>query len=111
MKPFFSTVPLASFAFLALIAAGACGVARAESSPAGELEATTIDGHKVLLHPNGRWKYVDEAKAVEAKKVADRYPENATRPIEAQGGVLGIGRTIMPGDKDYNRGTLNPKMR
>ena len=46
-----------------------------------------------------------------AQKVAAEYPENKTRPVDAQGGIFGIGRTIMPGDKDYNRGTLNPKMR
>ncbi|MEN9479798.1 MAG: hypothetical protein RLZZ298_1193 [Pseudomonadota bacterium] len=35
-----------------------------------------------------------------------------TRPIEAQGSFLGgVGQIIMPGDKDYNRGTLNPKSR
>ena len=27
------------------------------------------------------------------------------------GGLLGLGRTVYEGDKDYNRGTLNPKMR
>jgi len=44
--------------------------------------------------------------------LAAQYPENKTRPIEAQGGLFGgFGRTIMPGDKDYNRGTLNPKSR
>ena len=28
-----------------------------------------------------------------------------------QGQLFGIGRKIQAGDKDYNRGTLNPKMR
>ena len=27
------------------------------------------------------------------------------------GGVLGFGRTIYEGEKDYNRGSLNPKTR
>ena len=33
------------------------------------------------------------------------------RERSAQGGWLGIGRTIQPGDKDYNRGSLNPNRR
>lgn len=75
------------------------------------LAATTADGQAVRLYPNGRWEFVDSARAVEAQKLAAEYPENKTRPVEAQGGVFGIGRTIMPGDKDYNRGSLNPKLR
>jgi len=76
------------------------------------LEAATVDGQKVRLFPNGRWEFVDVAKAAEANKLAAEYPENKTRPIEAQGGLFGgVGRTIMPGDKDYNRGSLNPKVR
>lgn len=75
------------------------------------VEALTVKGEKVLLHPNGRWEFVDAAKAAEAKKIADQFPENKTRPIEAQGGWFGVGRVVMPGDADYNRGSLNPKMR
>ncbi|HKY01403.1 MAG TPA: hypothetical protein VJM53_02500 [Burkholderiales bacterium] len=73
------------------------------------IEATTAKGEKVRLLPNGRWEYVNEAKQVEAKKVFESYPEN--RNPNAQGGVFGIGRSINPGDKDYNRGSLNPKTR
>ncbi len=75
------------------------------------IEAATVDGKKVLLLPNGRWHYVDPALAAEAAKVAAEYPENKTRPVAAQGGLFGEGRLIMPGDKDYNRGSLNPKLR
>lgn len=74
------------------------------------IEATTANGEKVRLLPNGRWEFVDAAKQADAKKVADTYPENHLRPEGAQGGWFG-GRYVMPGDKDYNRGTLNPKMR
>jgi len=75
------------------------------------LEAVTVNGEKVRLFPNGRWEFVDPAKAAAAQKMAGEYPENKTRPIEAQGGLFGgFGRVIMPGDKDYNRGSLNPKM-
>lgn len=74
------------------------------------IEATTASGDKVELMPDGRWRFVDQAKQAEAKKVADTYPQNHLRPEGAQGGWFGT-RTILPGDKDYNRGTLNPKMR
>lgn len=68
--------------------------------------ATTAAGEKVLLHPSGRWEYVNSVKAAEAKKIANTYPENHTRPVDAQGCLFGLGRCIMPGDKDYNRGSL-----
>ena len=71
------------------------------------VEAVTVDGEKVRLFPDGRWEYADEAAAQQA---AAKYPENQTRPEGAQGGLFGIGRTVMPGDKDYNRGSLNPKL-
>lgn len=75
------------------------------------LEALTVNGEKVRLFPNGRWEFVDAAKAAAAQKQAADYPENKTRPIEAQGGLFGgFGRVIMPGDKDYNRGSMNPKL-
>lgn len=94
-------------ALILALAAGASLAAELERTP---LEAVTVDGQKVKLFPNGRWIFVDAAKAAEAQQLAAQYPENKTRPIEAQGGLFGgFGRTIMPGDKDYNRGSLNPK--
>lgn len=75
------------------------------------LEATTTAGDKVLLRPNGRWEYVNQQKAAEARKVAEQFPENQGCPPGTQGGLFGIGRCVMPGDKDYNRGTLNPGKR
>jgi hypothetical protein len=98
----------AAVALILVLVAGQCLAAELDRTP---VEATTVDGKKVRLFPNGRWEFVDAAMAAEAQKVAAEYPENKTRPIEAQGGILGIGRTIMPGDKDYNRGSLNPKLR
>lgn len=92
----------------------------AQELPRTPVEATTTNGDKVLLHPNGRWEFVDRNKSEAAKKVSDQYPENklrpeggmvGARPEGAQGGLFGVGRTILPGDKDYNRGSLNPKMR
>jgi len=91
-----------------VLAAGQCLATELDRTP---LDALTTDGQKVRLFPNGRWEFVDAAKAAQAQKVAAEYPENKTRPVDAQGGVFGVGRTIMPGDKDYNRGSLNPKLR
>lgn len=73
--------------------------------------ATTASGEAVRLYPNGRWEYVDAKKAEQAQAQAAQYPENQTRPAAAQGGLFGIGRLVMPGDKDYNRGSMNPKLR
>ena len=99
----------AAFALICILAAGPCLAAELDRTP---LEAATVDGQRVRLFPNGRWEFVDVAKAAEANRLAAEYPENKTRPIEAQGGLFGgVGRTIMPGDKDYNRGSLNPKVR
>ena len=67
------------------------------------IEATTAGGEKVRLLPNGRWEYVDPVKAVPQKKARDAEAE---RERNSQGGWFGIGRTIPPGDKDYNRGSL-----
>lgn len=89
----------------------AAAVTSAQTLDRTPVAAQMVTGEKVLLHPNGRWEYVDAAKAGEAKKLAAQFPENKTRPIEAQGGWFGVGRTVMPGDPDYNRGSLNPKTR
>lgn len=98
----------AAFALMLVLVAGQGFAAELDRTP---LEAATVDGKKVRLFPNGRWEFVDAAMAAEAQKVAAEYPENKARPAEAQGGIFGIGRTVMPGDKDYNRGSLNPKLR
>ena len=98
-------------AFMTLVAAAT--FASGAPVQAGEgtvIEATTAAGERVQLLPDGRWKFIDEAKQAEAKKVADTYPQNHLRPEGAQGGWFGT-RVLLPGDKDYNRGTLNPKMR
>ena len=89
---------------LALMLAGPQALAQA-------IEATTPSGDRVLLHPNGRWEYVDQSKAEQARAVARQYPENQGCPPGSQGGIFGIGRCIPPGDKDYNRGSLNPNRR
>ena len=98
-------------AVLALMLAVVAGTGFATELDRTPVEATTVDGQKVRLFPNGRWEFADAAKAAQAQKIAAEYPENRTRPVEAQGGLFGVGRTLMPGDKDYNRGSLNPKLR
>ena len=99
-----------------IVAAALAAPAAYAATVAPELDrtpvaATTVQGDAVRLYPNGRWEFVDAAKAAKAKEIAAAYPENNTRPVEAQGGVLGVGRTLMPGDKDYNRGSLSGKGR
>ena len=85
---------------LAFFAAGACAQEQA-------MEATTSTGEKVKLFSNGRWEYVNEQKAAVQRQAAAAETE---RERSGQGGWLG-SRRIYEGDKDYNRGTLNPKMR
>lgn len=97
---------LVSWALLLIL--GSVQAAELDRTP---VAAVTATGEKVLLHPNGRWEFVDPVKSAEARRVAEQFPENHTRPIEAQGGWFGVGRVVMPGDKDYNRGSLNPKTR
>ena len=76
-----------------------------------DLQAVTPSGDQVVLHPNGRWEFVDTTKAAEAKEVAKQYPENQGCPPGTQGGYLGLGRCIPIGDKDYNRGSISGKGR
>ena len=97
-----------AFAFALILARGPVGAADLDRTP---VEATTAGGEKVRLFPNGRWEYIDAKKAAEAQQVAAQYPENKTRPIDAQGGWLPGTRMVMPGDKEYNRGSMNPKTR
>ena len=90
------------------LAAGGVLAADLDRTP---VEAVTVNGENVRLFPNGRWEYVDAAKALAAQQAAAKYPENQTRPEGSQGALFGVGRTVLPGDKDYNRGSLNPKLR
>lgn len=86
--------------FLAALSVGAFAQER--------VEATTARGEKVFLFPNGRWEFADQPKAQiqrEERRVEDE------RERSAQGGFLGFGRRIYEGDKDYNRGSLNPNRR
>jgi hypothetical protein len=88
------------------------------------LEATTDDGRRVILHPDGRWELgppgVAKAPASDQAATPKAGPHaptgtasTAARPDDryCQGGLFGVGRRICPGDPDYNRGSLNPKLR
>ena len=72
------------------------------------MEATTASGEKVRLLPNGRWEYVNVQKAAVQRQAVEAEAE---RERSSQGGFFGIGRRVYEGDKDFNRGSLNPKMR
>jgi len=79
-----------------------------------DVEATTTGGQKVILHPDGHWDFADGPQpAVESKPAQPTTTQSASQgcPPGWQGGLLGFGRCIPPGDKDYNRGTLNPSKR
>ena len=93
-----------------LVLAAPCHAVAAEPTGA-PVEATTANGDRVLLHSNGRWEYVNPQKAAAARKVAEQFPENQGCPPGSQGSFFGFGRCIPPGDKDYNRGSLNPNRR
>lgn len=96
---------------VAVLALGATAAFAADELDRKPVEATTAAGEKVRLFPNGRWEFVDADKAAEARQQAAQYPENQTRPVAAQGGWIPGTRMIMPGDKDYNRGSLSSKGR
>ncbi len=67
-----------------------------------QIEATTSNGDKVILKPNGRWVYTDPQKSAAAAKIAKEYPENNVCPPGSQGGWFGT-KCILPGDKAFNR--------
>lgn len=88
---------------LVLFAASSLGALAQERA-----EATTAKGEKVILFPNGRWEFADQPRAQvqrEERRVEDE------RERGSQGGFLGFGRRVYEGDKDYNRGSLNPNRR
>ena len=106
--------------FKIMLLAGAlvcCGTVQAQNPV---IDATTSAGERVRLLPDGRWEWVEGNKAAlqrSQRELAARLKDEQRqaelkRERNAQGGgLLGLGRTVYEGDKDYNRGTLNPKMR
>ena len=97
-----------AMAISASVSSLTAAIAQTGKPEALPLEAVTASGEKVRLFDNGRWEYVDERKAVVQRQAASA---EIARERSSQGGFMGIGRRIQEGDKDYNRGTLNPKMR
>ncbi len=77
-------------------------------SQEGGIDAVTAAGEKVRLFSNGRWEYVEQKKADVQRE--ERRAEEA-RERSSQGGFFGFGRRVYEGDKDYNRGSLNPRTR
>jgi len=100
------------------LAAFALNAAHAQS-PA-PVEATTPAGDRILLYPDGRWEYVDPAKRAASPKPAPPAAATlvAATPVAAgacppgsQGHLFGVGGCVVPGDRDYNRGSLSGKGR
>lgn len=80
----------------------------AEEAPA-DIQATTANGDVVILHPDGQWEYADKKKASAAQEVARKLNNKVECPVNSQGTLLGFGRCIRKGDKEYNRGSLSGK--
>jgi hypothetical protein len=80
----------------------------AEETPA-DIRATTANGDAVILHADGQWEYVDTKKAQQAQEVARKLNNRVDCPVNSQGTLLGFGRCIRKGDKEYNRGSLSGK--
>jgi len=99
------------FVYIGLLLAALTPFAHAADTEPQDIIGTTDKGEKIVLHPNGRWEFVDTAKAAEAKEIAKQFPENQGCPSNMQGGFLGFGRCIPQGDKDYNRGSMSGKGR
>lgn len=92
----------------AIVLATALGATTAAAAvdPTAPIDGTTAAGDRVRLYPNGRWEYVEAKKADAQRPVVEAYDRD--KSLE-QGGILGIGRKIKPGDPDYNRGSLGGK--
>lgn len=80
----------------------------AEEAPT-DIQATTANGDAVILHPDGQWEYVDNKKAAAAQEVARKLNNRVECPVNSQGILLGFGRCIKKGDKEFNRGSLSGK--
>ena len=93
-------------AIVLVAALGAQAAAAAETT--APLDGTTATGDRIRLYPNGRWEYVETKKAEAQRPIVEAYDRE--KSLE-QGGILGIGRKIKPGDPDYNRGSLGGKSR
>jgi hypothetical protein len=108
-------------AAVAMLLAAGLASAQPDKQP---IDTTTPGGEKIRLFPDGHWEYVDGKKAEEQRtERAVEVKQQQQAQQEAQqaalacgghaqgGGQIGLGRTICPGDPDYNRGSLNPKLR
>jgi hypothetical protein len=92
---------------VAVLLIALCGAGGA-SAQEQVMEATTGSGEKVRLLPNGRWEYVNVQKAAVQRQAVEA---DLARERSSQGGFFGLGRRVYEGDKDFNRGSLNPKQR
>ena len=118
------------------LAAAMIGAAALALPVAGQasrpIEATTPAGDKILLYPDGRWEYADPAKRAATPAPPAAQPATVAQPATAaqpsaspavasspagacppgaQGHLFWVGRCVLPGDPDYNRGSLSGKGR
>ena len=106
--------------FVLAVSLCATGFASAQGAQDKAIDAVTVGGDKVRLLPDGRWEWADGPRAAQQRRERDAAEtrEREARQAELKrergaqgGGLIGMGRTLHEGDKDYNRGSLNPKMR
>ena len=109
------------------LAAGALAVLALNAAHAqtpAPIETTTPAGDRILLYPDGRWEYADPAKRAASPKpappaavtpAAARRFRHAGRRGRVSAGLAGPPprdrRLRLPGDRDYNRGSLSGKGR
>lgn len=101
-----SRLLLSCLLFCSIVSSVHAADAAVEDKP---IEAVTSAGDKVILHPSGRWEFVEASKAAAAQEVAKKYPTHQGCPPGWQGGLLGIGRCIPPDDPAFVRGSRGGK--
>jgi hypothetical protein len=116
-------VPGMTHAWRALAGAlAAFALSSAQAQTPAPIETTTPAGDRILLHPDGRWEYADPAKraampqppppaAAATTAATPATTASGACPPDAQGHLFWIGRCVLPGDRDYNRGSLSGKGR
>jgi hypothetical protein len=81
----------------------------ATESTEEDIQAKTVSGDEVVLHPNGYWEFKDRAKADVAKAKVARFERDNGCPLGTRPSFLGLGRCIAFDDPILKRGSLSGK--
>jgi hypothetical protein len=98
--------------FLCVVCLGLClssNVVLAAETTDEDIQAKTVNGDEVVLHPNGYWEFKDRAKAEVAKAKVAKSEQESGCPIGTRKSFLGIGRCIAFDDPVLKRGSLSGK--